>query len=141
MSPNGKSLSCQRCESLDYRHRYFNILPFFQDYKTDFDFCKLYKSKVKARVMSNLATSLKSPTHANGGGSASSSAVNPKPLKNLTFVLEGKHLDKIKLTQSIEKLGGKVAKSVNRSTAAVISDEGITNDIFSLAISVILSLC
>ena len=45
------------------------------------------------------------------------------PLKNLSFVIEGK-VNKEQIKADIEKLGGKVSKTVKETTAAVISDEG-----------------
>ena len=45
------------------------------------------------------------------------------PLKNLSFVIEGK-VDKEQIKKDIEKLGGRVSKTVKETTAAVISDEG-----------------
>ena len=55
--------------------------------------------------------------------SASKSGTASLPLKNLAFVLEGK-VDKEQLKKDIEKLGGRVSKTVRETTAAVISDEG-----------------
>ena len=46
------------------------------------------------------------------------------PLKNLSFVIEGKLSDKDALKESIAKLGGKVSTKVGKETAAVISNEG-----------------
>ena len=57
--------------------------------------------------------------------SASKSGATSMPLKNLTFVIEGK-VDKEQIKKDIEKLGGKVSKTVKETTAAVISDEGRT---------------
>ena len=57
--------------------------------------------------------------------SASKSGATSIPLKNLTFVIEGK-VDKEQIKKVIEKLGGKVSKTVKETTAAVISDEGRT---------------
>ena len=45
-------------------------------------------------------------------------------LKNLAFVVEGKLEDKERIKKDIEKLGGRVSKTVRETTAAVISDEG-----------------
>ena len=45
------------------------------------------------------------------------------PLKNLSFVIEGK-VDKEQIKKDVEKLGGRVSKTVKETTAAVISDEG-----------------
>ena len=47
------------------------------------------------------------------------------PLKNLSFVIEGK-VDKEQIKKDVEKLGGRVSKTVKETTAAVISDEGRT---------------
>lgn len=47
-----------------------------------------------------------------------------QPLKNLTFVLEGKNIDREALRSGIERLGGKVGKKVTESTAAVVADKG-----------------
>ena len=55
------------------------------------------------------------------------SKVPAQPLKNLTFVLEGKQLDKEALRTTIETMGGKVGKKVTESTAAVVSDKGRKN--------------
>ena len=51
------------------------------------------------------------------------------PLKNLTFVIEGK-VDKEQIKKDVEKLGGKVSKTVKETTAAVISDEGRNDHFF-----------
>ncbi len=48
------------------------------------------------------------------------------PLKNLSFVLEGKTIDKDALKTEIEKLGGKVSSRVRAATAAVVADKGKT---------------
>lgn len=59
-----------------------------------------------------------------------SSQGSSQPLKNLSFVLEGKKIDK-KLKAKIEEMGGKVEDEVKEDTAAVVSDKGKnSNDFF-----------
>ena len=48
---------------------------------------------------------------------------NIQPLKNMTFVLSGR-VDKEKLQNKIEALGGKLSNKVTENTTALISEKG-----------------
>ncbi len=101
-----------------------------KEFKERHDFLKLYKFKqVQDRILqhnhSTVRQSSQESAASNGtNGSQKSGSLSSMPLKNLTFVLESKNIDKDGLKKEIEKMGGNVAKKVTETTAAVISDKG-----------------
>ena len=94
-----------------------------QDFKSTYDFCKLYKSKVGKRIIPNFKPSAGSKGKAGGKKEEAAVRYQDQPLKNLTFVLEGK-VNRKKLEEEIPKLGGSISKKVTSTTAAVISTSG-----------------
>ncbi len=103
-----------------------------KDFKDRFDFCKLYKCKVKDRIIPNNPSTVASSQSSmeasqpstSKGAAAPTKSGQSLPLKNLTFVIEGKLANKADVKKDVEKLGGTVGKKVGPDTAAVISDEG-----------------
>jgi len=110
---------CQ-VKSLNPKRREFKV-P--NDFKQQYDFLAMYKSKVGTRILPNLPGVPKTPTASNGtpnGVGLSTSAL--LPLKNMRFVLSGK-MNKEKYQGKIEALGGKVKNTVDKDTLALISDK------------------
>jgi len=110
---------CQ-VKSVNPKRREFKV-P--NDFKQQYDFLAMYKSKVGSRIIPNLPGVPKSPAASSGtpnGAGLSTSAL--LPLKNMKFVLSGK-MNKEKYQGKIEALGGKVKNSVDKDILALISDK------------------
>merc|ERR1719431_1418267 len=102
---------CQ-VKSINPKRREFKV-P--NDFKQQYDFLAMYKSKVGTRILPNLPGVPKTPTASNGtpnGVGLSTSAL--LPLKNMRFVLSGK-MNKEKYQGEIEALGGKVKILLTRT--------------------------
>ena len=119
---------CQ-VKSVNPRRRQFKV-P--NDFKQQYDFLGMYKSKVGSRIIPNLPGGSKVQSSSNGHSGKSTSAL--LPLKNMKFVLSGK-IDKEKYQGKIEALGGKVKNSVDKDVIALISDKGKSNFAFFLLFS------
>jgi len=106
--------------SLEPKRRDFKVPG---DFKQEYDFLAMYKSKLGTRIIPNLpgASPKVKPTNGANVGTGTSNAAL-LPLKHMSFVLSGK-MNKEKYKGKIEALGGSISNSVDKNTIALISDK------------------
>jgi len=92
-----------------------------EEFRLKWDFMSMYKYKERTRIL-NVAAIPKSNPSTNGHSASTSISSNIQPLKNMTFVLSGR-VDKEKLQNKIEALGGKLSNKVTENTTALISEK------------------
>jgi len=94
------------------------------DFKQEFDFLAMYKSKVGTRIIPNLP-GIPQAQASNGNSNGTHSGTSTSallPLKGLKFVLSGK-MNKEKYEGKISALGGIVENSVKADTLLLVSDK------------------
>jgi len=110
---------CQ-VKSVNPKRREFKVPS---DYKQEYNFLAMYKSKIGSRIIPNLPGVPKSTISNGSVSSTGTSTAALLPLKNMSFVLSGKQINKEKYQGKIEALGGKVKNTVDKNTIALVSDK------------------